>query len=127
MQRFCCIGRSKGAIFSHNYLETPKIPIIDIADFPNQEYITSKIQALERYSAGVKVYTLQNANGEQTTPSEIAIAYYAESEKYFEQNNTSSDEYPKEPESSSVQAKGLEKYSIEHESNNSEAEKEGQP
>jgi hypothetical protein len=110
---------------SNNYLETPKIPIIDIADFPSQGYITSKILALEKYSSGNKVYRIENANGEERTPSEIASAYYPDAPNYFETANaTLSDEYPKELDSSSVHPKGLEKYSKSEESNNSESEKE---
>lgn len=108
---------------SNNYLETPKIPIIDITDFPSQEYITSKIQALAKYSSGNKVYRLENAQGEEKTASDIASTYYSDGQNYFEINSEVSDEYPRKPESSSVPPTEPKKYSISQESNTLEVEK----
>lgn len=109
---------------SNNYLETPKIPIRDIADFPTQLYITSKIEALSKYSTENRVYRLQSGSGEEKTPSDIASAYYSDAEAYFEAVcEGRSDEYPKERESSPVSIKEPQKYSIANVSNTLEGEK----
>lgn len=112
---------------SNNILDSPKIPVRNITELPTIDYITSKIEGVLKYSSEAKVFALKNAKGEVKTAREIAQEYYSDIGQYFEVvKELPSADYPKKPKSGSVGAKGLEKYSIQPQSNTLGVEKEGE-
>lgn len=104
---------------SNESLHCRTIPIIDSTQYPDREYVISRIKALLNQSSEEVVLTINNAKGEKSTALGIAECYYQNPEKYFDLRVVSDDNAAK-PENSTSGSNGEENHSIGALSNGNE-------